>query len=106
MMKKKIYHKLVRDKIPNILDNDGVKHKTHVVKGRKYGWYLKRKLLEEFNEFMVNPSAEELADILEVLEYLRKFYNIDLSEIKECKDKKKKERGGFDKGIILDWVKE
>ena len=32
--KKKIYHKLVRDKIPEILEDKGIKYKAHLVKGK------------------------------------------------------------------------
>lgn len=55
MRSKKItYHKLIRDKIPNILHNKGIKFKTHIVKGKEYGWRLKKKLQEEVDEFNQN----------------------------------------------------
>ena len=60
------------------------------------------KLLEEANEFIQEPSAEELADILEVVDALRKHHNIPLDKIKHQKLMKRVNRGGFDKKIILE----
>ena len=105
-MKKVKHNKLVRDRIPNKLDGLGLEYKTHTAKKREYKRKLHEKLIEEVNEFVEKPCAEEMADILEVLEYLRKLHNLDLSEIKFQKESKRVNNGAFDGQIILEWVKE
>ena len=105
-MERKVYNKLVRDRIPEIIGKNGHNFKAHVAKDKEYELKLKEKLLEEFNEFVENPSAEELADILEVLDHIRKFHNIELGKVKMIKEEKFNDRGGFNKKIVLEWTKE
>ena len=98
----KQYNKLVRDKIPDILKGKKVKFKSHTANKKEYLDKLYEKFIEEFEEFKTKPSMEEYADILEVLEFIGKYYNFDLQEIKMFKKIKKETNGGFDKRIILD----
>jgi predicted house-cleaning noncanonical NTP pyrophosphatase (MazG superfamily) len=77
------YNKLVRDKIPEIIKKDGVKCIQHIAKDKnEYLRKLYEKFIEEFEEFKSKPSIEEFADIMEVLEYIAKYYKFDLSEIR------------------------
>jgi predicted house-cleaning noncanonical NTP pyrophosphatase (MazG superfamily) len=96
------HNKLVRDKIPEILKKKNVKHKIHIAKNKEYLQMLYKKLIEEFEEFKKDPNDEEFCDMLEVLESIGKYHNLDLDEIKELKKIKKLSNGGFDKKIILD----
>jgi predicted house-cleaning noncanonical NTP pyrophosphatase (MazG superfamily) len=98
----KKYDKLVRDKIPNIIKKDGVKSKFHVADEKEYRQKLNEKLREEVEEFIEKPSAEEIADVLEVIEAIARINGIGIEDIKEQKLTKRSLRGGFSKRIILD----
>jgi len=93
------YTKLVRDNIPNILDQKGVPYEKRIASEEEYKLELIKKLNEEVLEFFDAGSPEELADVLEVIEALKKLP--DYSEVEELRRKKAIERGAFDKRIIL-----
>ena len=100
----KIFNKLVRDKIPEIIRNNNEEAITRVLDNIEYKEELIKKLLEEYNEVLNangNDYLEELADMLEVIEALAKSNNKTLKDILEIKEKKKELRGGFDKKLLL-----
>lgn len=100
----KTYNKLIRDNIPSIIEADGNRYKMHVASDEEYMIALKAKLREETLEFSEEPSVEELADILEVIDSLKSYYGFSDEDIEAVKSKKHSERGGFDKRLILEWV--
>jgi len=93
------YNKLVRDKIPSILDAQGISYEKRVATPEEYKVELIKKLEEEVKEFSEAGSPEELADIIEVIEALKKLPAY--ANIEELRKKKSEERGAFDQGIIL-----
>ncbi len=93
------YNKLVRDKIPEILDAKGVVYEKRIVTQEEYKVELIKKLREELEEFEVAGDVEELADIMEVVVALKLLPEYALAE--EVRKKKKEERGGFEQRIIL-----
>lgn len=93
------YNKLVRDKIPEILDGKGVRYEKRVASDEEYRTELVKKLGEETEEFLRAGDAEELADVIEVIEALKKLS--DYKNTEEIRKKKLEERGGFDQKIIL-----
>ena len=94
--------KLVRDKIPQILEKKGIHFKIRFVKNKKEKLkFLKEKLLEEVYEFVESGEKEELADILEVIESIKITMNWKTKELEKIRRKKKKARGGFSKMIVL-----
>ncbi len=105
MCNEKKYHKLVRDRIPEIIINDNKQPMTHTADDEEYIIKLYEKIFEEFQEFQLTPNAEEMADIIEVLECISKYYGIKKDDIFDIKQKKQEERGSFTKKIILDKVK-
>ena len=63
----KIYNKLVRDKIPEIILNDNCKPNTRILDEIEYKKELDKKLLEEVNEYLKDDNIEEFEDVLEVM---------------------------------------
>ena len=61
------YNKLVRDKIPEIIQNDGKICKTEILSDDEYLKMVDVKLDEELDEYHKDPSIKELADLLEVI---------------------------------------
>lgn len=96
-----IEYKLVRDKIPEIINKEGGVCGFYIAKNDEYQSRLYDKIQEEILEFKNNPSVEEFVDMLEVIDAIRKYFNLSLDEIKKMKDKKYKTKGGFNKKIIM-----
>lgn len=101
----KLYNKLVRDKIPEIIEADGKTCEVEIAQKEDITKLLEDKLMEEVNEYLEDKNLEELADVMEVLFGLA--HNLGYSEgdlIKKRNDKLE-ERGGFKQGIVLKGVK-
>ncbi len=96
------YNKLVRDNIPDLLSSKRIEYLIHTATNEEYWLKLKEKLLEEVYEFNNSESSEELADVLEVIEAIISYKNINKVEIEKIKNKKAEERGKFEKRIILE----
>ena len=97
----KKYHKLVRDKIPEIIENSGKSCETRVLSDEEYLQFLQEKLLEEVAEYRESGSHEELADILEVVYALAESIGCTREELLACYEKKHAERGGFRDRVFL-----
>lgn len=93
------YNKLVRDKIPDILDKKGISYEKRVASPEEYKAELIKKLEEEIKEFTEAGSPEELADVIEVIEALKKLP--EYTNIEELKKRKAEDKGAFEKRIIL-----
>ena len=103
---KKIYQKLVRDRIPEIITEAGKDFSVTQVRGDRLRDYAMKKLQEEVQEFVENPCAEEAADIMEVFHFVCNRIGIKDSEIMAQTTSKRILRGGFEMGYILEWVEE
>ena len=101
----KIYNKLVRDNIPNIIANDNEEVFTSTLTIEEYQEALLNKLQEETNEVKKAKTKkeilEELADVLEVLDAISCSQGSDLTEVTRIKEEKKAKKGGFSKRIYL-----
>lgn len=98
----KIYNKLVRDKIPEIMLKNGAKPITRILSDEEYILELKNKLQEEVAEFLESDNIEEVADIEEVLLAILKAKKVSLEEFEQIRTTKKEKRGSFDKKIFLE----
>jgi predicted house-cleaning noncanonical NTP pyrophosphatase (MazG superfamily) len=98
---KKVYNKLVRDRIPEIIQASGKNACIRKADETEYKDLLRQKLLEEVNEYMESGSSEELADILEVVAALGSTHGLSFADLVEMAEKKRKERGGFEERIVL-----
>lgn len=106
---KHIHNKLVRDHIPEIIENDHKTCKIRILNNNEYIECLKIKLLEECHE-VIDAEGEdikkEIADVLEVLEALENTLHIDHHEVLSIKQKKAHSNGAFDKKIYLEYVED
>lgn len=99
------YNKLVRDKIPEIIRQNGDTPVTHIADDKEYWKGLKDKLKEEVDEFLESGKEEELADILEVVYAIRDYKGIGKESLEILRKEKYMKRGGFKDKIILDETK-
>ena len=79
------YNKLVRDKIPEEIENQGKECKYEILDDEKYSKELDKKLLEEVNEYISDHSEKEMADVQEVLKAIIKYRNIDEKRVEELR---------------------
>ena len=100
------YNKLIRDKIPEIIISKNKKPKIHIESGTSLKNRLFEKLIEELDEFKENPCNEEMADMLEVIHSLCDIYGFNKDEVEKIRIEKKCSRGGFENGVILDFVED
>lgn len=103
----RVYNKLVRDKIPSLISNNGEKAFIKILNDDEYKSELLKKLLEECNEVLAAKDEEkilELADMLEVMRTMALLYGYSLAEVINVAEKKKEERGGFMEKIFLEYV--
>ena len=93
--------KLVRDNIPQIIEKANAIAEIYICDNQEYALRLKEKLQEETQEFLDEESIEELADILEVIYAIANYKNVSKDTLESIRAKKAKERGAFDKKIVL-----
>lgn len=101
MAEKIIYNKLVRDKVPEIIEASGKTGETEILSDEEYLQMLDKKLDEELAEYHQEQNIEELADLLEVLYATVKARGYSIEELEHVRVEKQKARGGFDKKILL-----
>ena len=102
----KTYNKLVRDRIPEIIEASGKTCTVETLTDEKYIAMLDAKLNEELAEYQESKSLEELADLLEVMGAVVKARGYSWDELTEARKKKREGRGGFEKKILLKEVYE
>ncbi len=100
-MKKITYHKLIRDKIPEIIEKDGKIAVTSILSDEEYMEALDKKLMEEIKEYQESKDIEELADILEVIYAIAKAKNRSICELEDIRRNKADKRGSFDRKVFL-----
>jgi predicted house-cleaning noncanonical NTP pyrophosphatase (MazG superfamily) len=99
------YNKLVRDKIPQIIESKGKKLLTKVLNNEDYIKYLKEKAYEELDEYYAaetdREAVEELADLLEVIHALANQHGFLIEEVEAVRKAKAGKRGGFQEKVFL-----
>ncbi len=107
---RKQYHKLVRDAIPEIIQQHGGKCEIVTLTEEQYRQALREKLIEEAHEIAQTSSPQELlielTDVYEVLDALMAIHDISFQAIQEEQEHRRKERGGFQKRLYLLWSEE
>lgn len=97
----KVYNKLIRDKIPEIISNSGKSFKTKNLCDEEYIISLNNKLQEELDEYNEDGEVKELADLVEVIYAILNYKGISVEKFEKLRLQKKEERGGFDKKLFL-----
>ena len=99
-MTTKVYHKLVRDCIPDIIEADGKTCVCETLSDEDYIALLDQKLNEELAEYQESKSLEELADLLEVMQAVVKARDWTVEELEQVRAEKAAKRGGFEKKLL------
>lgn len=100
-MPAKTYYKLVRDRIPEIIEADGKTCIWKTLSQEDYIRLLDEKLNEELSEYQESKALEELADLLEVMQAVVRARGWTLEELEQVRSDKSAKRGGFEKKILL-----
>ena len=100
------YDKLIRDKIPEIIEQSGKKCIVEVLDNDTYIEYLDQKLNEELAEYQQDKSIEELADLLEVMYAVVTARGYSIEELERIRLEKAEKRGAFEKKLLLKSVSE
>lgn len=95
------YNKLVRDRIPEIIEQSGKHCSTTILSDEEYLKMIDAKLDEELAEYHKDQNIEELADLLEVIYAAAKARGYSLNELDQVRAAKAEKRGAFDKRILL-----
>jgi Uncharacterized conserved protein len=101
----KVFNKLVRDKIPEIILRNGGTPEYEVLEDDDYIKMLDKKLAEECKEVLsalnTQDKIEELADLMEVVMAIIKYLKVDFKALENIRLEKRNRRGGFDSRIFL-----
>ena len=97
----KQYHKLVRDRIPEIIEADGKACVCEMLSDKEYLCLLDQKLNEELAEYQESKSLEEMADLLEVMQAVVKARGWTMEQLESLRAEKAAKRGGFEKKLLL-----
>ena len=106
----KIYNKLVRDRIPEIIQKEGNTADIIILSEESFIQAIKEKLIEEANEVCNAQNRDdilsELADLQEVMDTIKQLYNINTLEVNTIQAVKALQRGKFEKRLYLKSVSE
>lgn len=99
------YNKLVRDKIPKIIENTGKEYSTKLLSNEEYIKALQKKSFEELEEYINSKNndeaIEELADLLEIIHSFAEYHGVSIEKVEEVRKRKMEIRGGFKERIFL-----
>ena len=95
----KTYNKLVRDRIPEIIEAKGDKCEINILSDEEYLKMIDAKLDEELAEYHKDQNIEELADLLELIYAATVAHGYSIKELEETRKAKAEKRGSFNKKI-------
>lgn len=96
--------KLVRDRIPEIIEGNDETPVTRQLSDSEVVPFLRQKVEEEAREFAESGEAEELADLMEVIDRYLELQGVEREDIQELREQKNDERGAFSRNILLEDV--
>lgn len=95
------YNKLVRDRIPEIIEASGKSCVTEILSDEAYLRMVDAKLDEELAEYHSDQNIEELADLLEVIYAAAMARGYTLEQLESVRAAKAEKRGAFANKILL-----
>ena len=95
------YNKLVRDRIPEIIEGSGKTCKAEILNDEEYLRMIDAKLDEELAEYHKDQNIEELADLMEVIYAAAVARGYSIEQLEQLRAAKAEKRGGFQKKILL-----
>lgn len=98
---KKTYNKLVRDRIPEMIEEQGKACVVEILSDEEYISMVDAKLDEELAEYHKDQNIEELADLLEVIYAAAAARGYSREQLETVRAQKAEERGGFEKKLLL-----
>lgn len=100
-MSTKTYNKLVRDRIPEIIEADGKICVCETLPDEDYLRVVDAKLDEELAEYHKDQNIEELADLLEVIYAAAMARGYTVEQLETVRAEKAAKRGAFEKKLLL-----
>ncbi len=94
--------KLVRDFIPRIIRDNGGSPSVRRATGEELDLLIRYKIVEEASELLDSGEETEIADVFEAINALLTHRGLGLDQIEDLREQKKRKRGGFREGYVLD----
>lgn len=98
---KTVYHKLIRDRIPEIIEKQGQVCLTEVLSEEEYLKMVDAKLDEELAEYHKDQNLEELADLMEVIYAAAEARGYTKEQLEQVRAEKEAKRGAFRQRLLL-----
>ena len=95
------YSKLVRDRIPEIIETSGKTCVTETLSDEDYLRMIDAKLDEELAEYHKDQNIEELADLMEVIYAAAIARGYTIEQLEKVRAEKAEKRGAFKQKILL-----
>lgn len=95
------YNKLVRDKIPQLIEESGRSYTSRTLNEKEYFDALLDKIVEEIEEYRISDNEEELADVYEVLDCLVRLKEYEPMHIDYLQLIRREARGSYNDRILL-----
>jgi predicted house-cleaning noncanonical NTP pyrophosphatase (MazG superfamily) len=98
------YDKLVRDRIPEIIEAHGERCTVRTLSNEEYAQRLDEKLAEELVEYQSSRDLGELVDLVEVVRAIVSRRGMSWDAFEQLREHKVRERGGFHDRLLLESV--
>lgn len=100
-----VHNKLVRDRIPEIIEKSGKLYTSRILDDQEYLGELRKKVFEDLDEYIHSKSQSEtiaeLVDVLDVIYALADYHGVTIDEIENIRKQKAREKGGFKQKVYL-----
>ena len=105
-MGKVLHRKLIRDNAPDNMRKAGVTFETRQLEEVEFKKELLKKVIEEAGELCSSEGNEnmagELADILDIIDEIKKTFDISEAGLTKARAINAKKKGGFEQRILLE----